>query len=60
MFQNIPNLIILDLYGNPLSVESHYRLFLIYHLQNLKVLDGQPVVSFLLGFKQTISSASTL
>ena len=51
MFQNIPNLIILDLYGNPLSIESQYRLFLIYHLQNLKVLDGQPVVSHLLGFE---------
>lgn len=45
--QNIPSLIILDLLGNPLVHESsNYRLFLIYHLQSLKALDGVAVVSF--------------
>lgn len=33
--------------GNPLVQEcKNYRLFLIYHLQALKALDGVPVVSY--------------
>jgi len=43
--KSIMNLIILDLLGNELACESHYRLFLIYHLPHLKVLDGIPVSS---------------
>ncbi|XP_066913375.1 leucine-rich repeat-containing protein 9-like [Clytia hemisphaerica] len=42
--KNIPTLIILDMMGNPLVKEcNNYRLFLIYHLQSLKALDGIPV-----------------
>ena len=50
--QNIPTLIILDMMGNPLVQEcKNYRLFLVYHLQALKALDGIPVVSP--SYKQT-------
>lgn len=42
--KSIPSLMILDMFGNPLVEESrYYRLFVIYHLQNLKVLDGTRV-----------------
>lgn len=42
--KNISSLLILDCIGNPFADESnHYRLFLIYHLQNIKALDGIPV-----------------
>ncbi|XP_029195766.2 leucine-rich repeat-containing protein 9-like isoform X1 [Acropora millepora] len=37
----IPNLLILDLCGNPLaSADQHYRLFVVYHMTSLKALDG--------------------
>lgn len=37
----LPNLVILDLYGNPVVHEmENYRLFIIYHLKTLKALDG--------------------
>ena len=41
----LPSLIILDLAGNPLasSATEDYRLWLLYSLRRLKVLDGQPV-----------------
>ena len=39
----LPKLIILDLAGNPLSHESDYHLYAVYHLSRLKVLDGEPV-----------------
>ena len=40
------NLVILDLYGNPVASETdNYRLFIIYHLKNLKALDGSAIVS---------------
>ncbi|XP_068737471.1 leucine-rich repeat-containing protein 9-like isoform X3 [Montipora capricornis] len=40
----IPNLLILDLCGNPLASADHnYRLFVIYHLTSLKALDGSAV-----------------
>jgi len=42
--KSITSLVILDCIGNPFADESnHYRLFLIYHLQNIKALDGIPV-----------------
>ena len=45
--QQLPNLVILDLYGNPVvsSVDS-YRLFVIFHLRALKALDGSAIVSW--------------
>ena len=47
----LSNLVILDLFGNPVATETdNYRLFIIYHLKNLKALDGSAIVSF---FKQT-------
>ena len=39
-------LIILDVASNPVSsTVSHFRLFTIYHLKNLKALDGYTIVS---------------
>uniref|UniRef100_A0A7S1HYF6 U2A'/phosphoprotein 32 family A C-terminal domain-containing protein n=1 Tax=Eutreptiella gymnastica TaxID=73025 RepID=A0A7S1HYF6_9EUGL len=36
----VPRLIILDMSGNPLCKDKEYRLYSIYHLKKLKVLDG--------------------
>ncbi|DBA94023.1 TPA: Leucine-rich repeat-containing protein 9 [Trebouxia sp. C0004] len=36
-------LIILDLTGNPIATQDDYRLYTIYHLRKLKVLDGVTV-----------------
>ena len=45
-FQNLQNLVILDLGGNPVAVTAdNYRLFVIYHLKCLKALDGKAIVS---------------
>jgi len=45
-FQNLPNLIILDLFDNPVSLTmENYRLFIIYHLKTLMAFDGMTVVS---------------
>jgi hypothetical protein len=38
--KHLPKLIILDLSGNSMSKDSKYRLYCIYHLRKLKVLDG--------------------
>jgi hypothetical protein len=38
--KELPKLIILDLSGNPLCSSDNYRLYAIYHLAKLKVLDG--------------------
>ncbi|CAG2238484.1 Leucine-rich repeat-containing protein 9 [Mytilus edulis] len=39
--KTLPNLVIIDLYGNPVVHEmDNYRLFIIYHLKTLKALDG--------------------
>ena len=38
--KNLPKLIILDLSGNAMTNDSRYRLYSIYHLRKLKVLDG--------------------
>lgn len=37
------NLVILDIWCNPMCTDPKYRLFVIYHLKNLKALDGYPV-----------------
>ncbi|PIK59195.1 hypothetical protein BSL78_03892 [Apostichopus japonicus] len=43
---HLPNFVILDLCGNPVSRESeNYRLFVVYHLRTLKALDGIAVES---------------
>lgn len=43
--QELANLIILDLYGNPLVEKlENYRIFVIFHLPSLKALDGVAVV----------------
>jgi len=45
----LSNLVILDLFGNPVASEiDNYRLFVIYHLKNLKALDGTAIVSITL------------
>mmetsp|Transcript_34109 Transcript_34109/g.96662 ORF Transcript_34109/g.96662 Transcript_34109/m.96662 type:complete len:1474 (-) Transcript_34109:585-5006(-) len=38
--KDLPKLIIVDLLGNPLCQEEDYRLYAVYHLKKLKVLDG--------------------
>lgn len=38
--KDLPKLIILDLSGNPLCRHEKYRLYTVYHLRRLKVLDG--------------------
>ncbi|XP_071832914.1 leucine-rich repeat-containing protein 9-like isoform X2 [Apostichopus japonicus] len=44
--KHLPNFVILDLCGNPVSWESeNYRLFVVYHLRTLKALDGIAVES---------------
>jgi Leucine-rich repeat (LRR) protein len=37
---NLPKLIILDLSGNPLTGDPNYRIYSIYNLKKLKILDG--------------------
>lgn len=39
----LKNLIVLDLWGNPVSIQTDYRLFVIFHINELKVLDGVSV-----------------
>ncbi|XP_018417573.1 PREDICTED: leucine-rich repeat-containing protein 9-like [Nanorana parkeri] len=42
--KGLNNLVILDLWGNPISVKNdNYRLFVIFHLSSLKALDGSAV-----------------
>ncbi|XP_067894912.1 leucine-rich repeat-containing protein 9 isoform X4 [Heterodontus francisci] len=42
--KGMENLVILDLYGNPLVCkQEHYRLFVIYHLPSLRAFDGNVV-----------------
>ncbi|XP_053331520.1 leucine-rich repeat-containing protein 9 [Spea bombifrons] len=41
--KGLSNLVILDLYGNPLVKPDNYRLFVIFHLPALKALDGTAV-----------------
>ncbi|XP_077999840.1 leucine-rich repeat-containing protein 9-like isoform X2 [Glandiceps talaboti] len=44
--KNLPNFVILDLYGNPVASEAdNYRLFVVYHLKTLKALDGIAIES---------------
>ncbi|XP_034051302.1 leucine-rich repeat-containing protein 9 isoform X2 [Thalassophryne amazonica] len=39
----LTNLIILDLYGNPLEKVENYRMYVVFHLPSLKALDGLAV-----------------
>ena len=41
--KQIPSLVILDLWCNPMCHDAKYRLFIIYHLKSLKSLDGYPI-----------------
>lgn len=44
--KNLSQLVILDLYGNPVAgATDNYRLFIIYHLKACKALDGVTIVS---------------
>lgn len=38
--KSLPKLIILDISGNILCNETHFRIYTIFHIRNLKVLDG--------------------
>lgn len=42
-FKSLPKLIILDIQGNPLCAERTFRVYAIFHLKKLKVLDGHSV-----------------
>jgi len=37
---DLPKLIILDISGNPFTKESNYRIFILFYIKKLKVLDG--------------------
>lgn len=43
MLKDLPKLIILDLSGNSLIRDTSYKSYTLYHLKNLKVLDGQSI-----------------
>ncbi|KAH6567544.1 hypothetical protein BASA62_006015 [Batrachochytrium salamandrivorans] len=43
--KNLPRLIVLDLIGSPVCQISNYRLFLVFHLIRLKILDGAGIVA---------------
>lgn len=48
-FQGLTNIIILDLYGNPLLEKlENYRIYVVFHLPSLKALDGISVVQYVL------------
>jgi len=36
----LEKLIVVDLWGNPICKDFDYRLFVIYHIKDVKVLDG--------------------
>lgn len=38
--KHLSKLIILDMCGNPLTKDPNYRIYSLYHLKKLKVLDG--------------------
>lgn len=43
--KTIPDLIHIDIKGNPLSELPHARLFLVFHLRCMETLDSQAVTS---------------
>lgn len=43
LLKSLNKLIILDITGNSLVQSQDYRLFVVYHLKKLKVLDGLPI-----------------
>lgn len=55
--QGLTNIIILDLYGNPLleKLES-YRIYVVFHVPSLKALDGQAVVQYVLYHASFVSN----
>lgn len=40
---NLKKLLVMDLWGNPLCKDKEFRLFCIFHVKDLKVLDGYPI-----------------
>lgn len=40
---NLKKLLVMDLWGNPLCKDKEFRLFCIFHIKDLKVLDGYPI-----------------
>lgn len=40
---NLKHLLVMDLWGNPLCRDKEFRLFCIFHIKELKVLDGYPI-----------------
>lgn len=45
LIKELANLIILDLSGNPVEKVENYRNYVLFHLPELKALDGAAVVS---------------
>ena len=37
-------LAVVDFHGNPVSLASNYRLYMVYHVSSLKALDGAVIV----------------
>ena len=50
-------LAVVDFHGNPVSLSSHYRLYMVYHVSSLKALDGAVIVRewLVLVFGMTLS-----
>ncbi|KAJ3065950.1 Leucine-rich repeat-containing protein 9 [Podochytrium sp. JEL0797] len=43
--KELPRLIILDVTGNQVCQQNHYRMFTIFHLSRLKILDGASITA---------------
>lgn len=50
-------LAVVDFHGNPVSLASNYRLYMVYHVSSLKALDGAVIVMewFTLVIRVTLS-----
>lgn len=60
-FQRLTNLIILDLYGNPLVEKlENYRIHVVFHLPFLKALDGIAVVFMNNGNQSNLSEIGVM
>ena len=58
--KSLPRLIILDISGNSLSLDMSYRIYCIFHLKKLKVLDGLSIEhSEMLEAKETFAGRLT-
>ena len=40
----LSQLAVVDFHGNPVSLASNYRLYMVYHVSSLKAVDGAVIV----------------